>query len=389
MTDDAAASAASHVASVEQPVPYLTLHHLIDFGEDVAKEAILVVLIALVVRKQVAKAIAEKIAEEFTKVLSSVTAASTHALTQITSSFDNALRDNEARFRVVLQRMEDRIVGDWSGTLRHFREAVVYEAWEKRGAPTAVIEEARKLIDEKQFARAAEKLRSAKDSDWDALKQLVDLLLSQHLNRPDEALAALRSREAIFRGNHEFQWELARVHMAQNNKALAIEAAFAYVQLTKSLGLDVETRASALISLGYTYYWFDDYASAIVQTEEALATLGAAPERLDLLLAYRANLAYYYAELRQNRTEAEQYAEAAVQFSPRDPSFLDTRGFVRMQFAGVRSDATGQEIIDVPQRRADLEKAKTDFTLAGELDPTNGDYYAHLAQANQLLQGLG
>jgi hypothetical protein len=100
-------------------------------------------------------------------------------------------------------------------------------------------------------------------------------------------------------------------------------------------------------------------------------------------------LAYYYAELRQNRTEALQYAHAAAQFSPRDPRFLDTRGFVRMQFAGISTDANGQETQDPERRKTDLEEAKSDFTAACELDPANEEYYSHLAQANQLLRGLG
>ncbi len=377
-----------HNATVEQREGDLTLHHFIVYGEDVAKEVILVLLLALVLRKKLAKAIAEKIAEEFTKILTTVTTASTNALTQITSSFDTTLRENESRFLVVLNRMEDRIVGDWSGTLTRVREAVIYKAWERNTAGTTISQEAEKLIEQKQFARAEEKLRSARNDDWDSLKQLVNLLLSKDVNRPDDALVVLQARQAIFVHIHEFHWELARVYMAQRNKALAIEAAFAYVQLTNNGKLDAETRASALISLGYTYYWFDDYASAIVQTKEALLTLGAEPRRRDLLLTYRANLSFYFAELRQNRVEALQYAEDAVRFSPRNPSFLDTRGYVRMQFAGYVTDANMQETVDTARKKADLELAKSDFTAAGELAPNVAEHYTHLAQANRILQTL-
>jgi hypothetical protein len=386
--DESQPPATAHHATVVQPEGDFSAHHFIVYGEDLAKDAVLVLLVALVLRKQLAKSIAEKIAEEFTKILTTVTTASTAALTQITSSFDRTLRDNESRFLVVLNRMEDRIVGDWSGTLNRVREAVIYRAWERNTAGTTISQEAEKLIEQKQFAKAEEKLRSARNDDWDSLKQLVNLLLSQDVNRPDDALVALQAGQAIFDHDQEFHWELARVYMAQKNKALAIEAAFAYVELTNKRKLDPETRASALISLGYTYYWFDDFASAIVQTKQALLTLGPEPKRRDLLLAYRANLSYYFAELRQNRVEALQYAEDAVLSSPRNPSFLDTRGYVRMQFAGYVTDANMQESVDLARKRVDLELAKNDFTAAGELAPNIAEYYSHLAQANRLLQSL-
>lgn len=377
--------------SIEHPTGTSTGDALIHFGVETAKEAIIVVIAAFILRRPVANAIAGKIAEEFTKILGTVTDASANALTQITTRFDTALRENEGRFHAVLTRIEDSIVGDWHGTMKRFREATVVDMFAEKAPRTSVRDEAEKLMEAKQFDKAEATLRAAADDDWGSLKLLVKLLLSQNVNRPDDALAVLQSRQKIFEKNNEYPWELANVYMAQNNHQKAIEAAFEYVRLTNSLNLDRESRASALISLGYTYYWFGDYVSAIVQTKEAVKTLGDpanAATNQNLLAAYKANLAYYYAETRQDRNEAFEYANAAVQASPRDAYYLDTRGYVLMQFAGVTTDTNSQEIVDPKKKREDLEAAKKDFTAAGEIDPSTPDYYEHLAQANQLLQSL-
>jgi len=385
----AAPAVAATVEHKEHAAGTLTGEALINFGIDTAKEAVIVMIAALILRRPLANAIAGKIAEEFRKILDNVTSASSGALDRITTRFDTALHENEGRFHAVLTRIEDSIVRDWHGTMKRFREATVVDLWAESAPRTGVVDEAERLMESGELEKAEAALRAAEESDWGSLKLLVKLLLSHNVNRPDDALAALQSRQPLFRNNHEFPWELANVYMALNSQQKAIEAAYEYVRLTNTQNLDRETRAGALVSLGYTYYWFGDYVSAIVQTREALLTLGDpanAATNQGLLIAYRANLAYYCAEIRQNPAEAFEYAEAAVQSSPRDANYLDTRGFVRMQFAGMTTDAASHEIVDPVKRRQDLEAAKQDFTAAGEIDPNTPDYYDHLAQVNQLLQ---
>ena len=154
--------------------------------------------------------------------------------------------------------------------------------------------------------------------------------------------------------------------MELKNRDAAIAAAKRYAELCRSGDSGNAAIGSALISVGYCYFWFNELEMAIKYTEEALAML----EQIGLphdVNACKSNLAYYLAACQRDKARALQLAEEAIRHMD-DPLCVDTMGYVRMQFAG--------------NDLAELESARKSFLNAAQADPSLEAAYRHLAEVD-------
>lgn len=334
------------------------------FGFHVALVISFALVLGIVIRGHVAKELREGLEKSIKE-----------AGENVAKLFKDAL-ENAAlpHFKEEVHRVATELVSATNGALGQLQtsiiRATVIEKIESSGVHKKAVEEAIAYISAKRYGDAEKTLLNCSTDDFDVVRVLVSLYRNPEVNRIDDAIKLLVSKEQVFRSIPRYYFELSVVYTDKEDSINAIRYSHQYVDLSPSTFPDgVRSR----ISLGYTYFAFKDYASGIVHTEKALSMLtGHLTDRLAYVC--KQNLAFYYAEakLMEKKEVALQYAEDAVGSDQNHGHYIDTRGYVRMQFADG----------DVRQ----LELARDDFVLAGQCDPGLTSAYKHLAEVNTRLK---
>lgn len=218
---------------------------------------------------------------------------------------------------------------------------------------------------------------------------VIDRLVSVYLDpsyRTDSgvdgiirALDLLEEYRYVFGNSTEFLKLLADVYMGAKDK-IGITAAQSKARDAVQRCIEIEPDNPRWINkLGFVYHWFGDTKLAIEQSQQALQMVEANTIRDgDLLALIKNNLAFYYAEKRENKEDALKYSrEALREFDHAEPRkramALDTVGYVISTFS---------------DNRKELEEAIAMFGEALRLFPTNDSPSSHMVEAYKKLAAL-
>lgn len=343
----------------------------IELALHVLLAVVFAVVIGLVIRGHVAKALKESLDKGIEDATKKIANALPALANDFASIFRSAIHEGASTLQEQVRYAAEVVIGEAKSARARF-EMLVVEPRTQPHEVKGIVRRANDLIAEQQFDAAEKLLKEANSGDFQVLEALVSLYLNSKLDRSDEALDMLLKRKAEFEHQPQYYWQLAVIYTRKREQTEAIAAAERYVSLCREKNVGGIAVADALVSLGFTYFWFDRFQSAADSTEAALEILAGSDEKLVYIC--KANLAYYYAELRVNREKAFEYAQEALAHEFEKGNTLDTMGYVRMRF-----------------HEKDLEellKARSEFIQAGENDPSLVAAYRHLAEVNSLIQKL-
>lgn len=160
--------------------------------------------------------------------------------------------------------------------------------------------------------------------------------------------------------------ELANIYMGKRDRYGSISAAHKYKEI------EGETPEGYRV-LGYVYWWFSDFDTAITHTEHALRLaedLSGGDAKYMVLGKIYNSLAYYYAAKGINKEKAFSYIDKCFDepFArvERKAADIDTRGFVRLEFGDTEEE---------------MDLAIKDFNQVLEMEPDNRLPAEHLLEA--------
>jgi tetratricopeptide (TPR) repeat protein len=235
------------------------------------------------------------------------------------------------------------------------------------------LKEVQKLISESNFSTAEGRFKAMladNPTNFNVLKAFFELYLLPNNERYGDALKVLLNSEEHFKNNPRFYHLLARIFMVMKSVIdPSIAKRDAYNAAVRATELEpANPKWTKLV--GFVHYWFSEIDPGITLTEKALRMAMTQNNETEIT-SCKNNLAYYWAMQGIKKDKAFEYALEVNSHDENNPNYLDTLGFVHLQFA---------------ESKEDLRKATGFFAKALEFAPNDADILYLLKEASKRLE---
>ena len=301
----------------------------------------------------------------------------------MSESLDNAAESTGKEAKKLLEDKISPLIDDWRKAAEQanisYSTRMIHEHIEAPSDIEKIIEEARNDRENENYLAAENKLLKLKDQNRGTFKIISEIFslytdsaykkVTRDATR--KTLDLLVQEEKLFEDDPDFYRLLANAYLDIKPISVEIARKGAKQAIDKCIEIDPEN-PHWIIMLGYFHYLFDDISTAILVTKKALELAIEKTIENEIALA-KNNLAYYFAEHKDNKKIAFEYTNHAMEYyqtqKDNDKAMsIDTKGFVTMKFA---------------ETIGDLDKAIELFLKAMNLDPRQ-DYVDHWRNALSL-----